>query len=270
VDPNLPSTLYFGARSGNGLYKSTDSGVTWSKVSSLTDVGTYVVDSTDTTGYNSDKMGISFVTFDSTSGSSGTATPRIFIGTATKGGTTNLYVSNNAGASFTPITGTNTSWIPHKGVLSPSEKSLYISTSDGAGPYDGTLGAVYKYNITSGAITNITPVSGSDLYFGFGGLAVDLQKPGTVMVATLNSWWPDANIFRTTDGGATWTRLWEWTSYPSQNRYYTYSDSLAPWLGPDYTYGGVDLKQIGWMIETLVVRVTNPSHHSPNLTFPLD
>jgi hypothetical protein len=35
----------------------------------------------------------------------------------------------------------------------------------------------------------------------FGGLSVDLQKPGTVMVATLNQWWPDANIFRTTDGG---------------------------------------------------------------------
>lgn len=37
------------------------------------------------------------------------------------------------------IAGTNSSWMPHKGVLSPAEKSLYISTSDGAGPYDGTL-----------------------------------------------------------------------------------------------------------------------------------
>ena len=35
----------------------------------------------------------------------------------------------------------------------------------------------------------------------FGGLAVDLQKPGTVMVAALNEWWPDANIFRSLDGG---------------------------------------------------------------------
>ena len=33
----------------------------------------------------------------------------------------------------------------------------------------------------------------------FGGLAVDLQKPGTVMVAALNEWWPDANIFRSLD-----------------------------------------------------------------------
>lgn len=55
VDPKLPSVLYFGARSGNGLWKcepsfyfllisafltspmpATDSGVTWSKVTSFT------------------------------------------------------------------------------------------------------------------------------------------------------------------------------------------------------------------------------------------
>lgn len=35
--------------------------------------------------------------------------------------------------------------------------------------------------------TDITPVSGSNLYFGFGGLAIDLQVPGTIMVAALNS-----------------------------------------------------------------------------------
>lgn len=116
--------------------------------------------------------------------------------------------------------------MPHKGVLSPTEKVLYVSYSDGAGPYDGTkgkverplrdtilmtsssIGAVYKYDITARTWTNITPASGDDLYFGFGGLAVDLQKPGTIMVAALNSWWPDGQIFRSTDSGATWSPLW--------------------------------------------------------------
>lgn len=81
------------------------------------------------------------------------------------------------------IAGQNTQFFPHKGVLSPAENSLYVSYSDGAGPYDGTLGAIFKYNITSGTWTNITPVSGSDLYFGFGGVGVDHQNPGTIMVA---------------------------------------------------------------------------------------
>lgn len=109
-------------------------------------------------------------------------------------------------------------------------------------------------------LVNITPVSGSDLTFGFGGIAVDLQKPGTIMVAPLNEWWPDANIFRSLDGGATWKRLWEWTSYPDQNRYYKYDDSLAPWLGPGYTYVGTDLKQVGWMIEALVIDPFDSDH----------
>jgi hypothetical protein len=35
VDPNLNSIIYFGARSGNGLWKSTDYGVTWSNVTAF-------------------------------------------------------------------------------------------------------------------------------------------------------------------------------------------------------------------------------------------
>ena len=36
------------------------------------------------------------------------------------------------------VAGQNNTFIPHKGVLSAAEKSLYISYSDGSGPYDGT------------------------------------------------------------------------------------------------------------------------------------
>ena len=38
------------------------------------------------------------------------------------------------------IAGQNNTFIPHKGVLSPAEKTLYVSYSNGAGPYDGTDG----------------------------------------------------------------------------------------------------------------------------------
>lgn len=46
--------------------------------------------------------------------------------------------------------------------------------------------------------------------FKTGGLAVDAQKPGTIVVATLNSWYPDAQLFRSTDSGATWKKIWNW------------------------------------------------------------
>ncbi|KAF8912846.1 hypothetical protein CPB84DRAFT_1700334 [Gymnopilus junonius] len=276
IDPNSNGILFFGARSGNGLWKSTNFGATWTKVTSFTNTGTYVPDPTDTTGYNSDKIGkknfftsflfyllkvigIAWVTFDSTSGNSGSATPRIFVGVASQG-SNNVFVTNDGGSTWTAVAGQNTTYVPHKGVLSPEEKVLYVSYSNGAGPYDGTLGAVQKYDITSGVWTDITPVSGSDLYFGFGGVAVDLQKPGTIMVAALNSWWPDGQIFRSTDSGATWTALWVWGNYPTLIKHYGYSDSLAPWLGPNGLDTNPGDKQIGWMMEALVIDPFDSNH----------
>ncbi|KIK71214.1 glycoside hydrolase family 74 protein [Collybiopsis luxurians FD-317 M1] len=246
VDPNLNSIIFFGARSGHGLWKSTNSAKTWTQVTNFPSVGTYIPDPTDPTGYNSDIIGIAWVTFDATSGTSGKATPRIFVGVANMG-SNNVFVTEDGGNTWAAVPGQNNTFLPHKGVLSPAESTLYVSYSNGAGPYDGTLGSVQKYNIATSTWTDITPVSGSDLYFGFGGLAVDLQKPGTIMVAALNS--PDGQIFRSTDSGATWSPLWEWISYPTLAKFYTYSDSLAPWIGPnsvDLTVGDL---QIGWMME---------------------
>jgi len=224
VDPANSKILYFGARSGNGLWKSTDSGATWAKVSSFTNAGTFIPNPADVGGYNGDKVGLTFVTFDSTSALTGGATSRIFVGTADNI-TASVYVSNDAGATWAAVAGQPKTYFPHKCRLQPTEKALYLTYADGAGPYDGTLGAVYRYDITAGTWKDITPVTGSDLYYGFGGLGVDMQKPGTLVVASLNSWWPDAQLFRSTDSGATWSRIWEWTSYPNMNQYYSISVS---------------------------------------------
>ncbi|KAI0067706.1 Oligoxyloglucan reducing end-specific cellobiohydrolase [Artomyces pyxidatus] len=259
VDPNANNILFLGARSGHGLWTSTDFGSTWTHVVSLPNTGTYVPDPTDTTGLNSDKIGVAWVTFDPSSGSKGAATPRIFVGVVSNG-TDNIFVTNDAGSTWSAVAGQNTTFFPHKGVYAPTEHSLYISYSDGAGPYDGTNGAVAKYNITSEVWTDITPVSGSDLYFGFGGLAVDLKTPGTIMVAALNSWWPDGQIFRSTDGGATWKALWTWGSYPTIYKWYAYDDSLAPWLGPDETVTTLGTLQIGWMMEGLSIDPFDSNH----------
>lgn len=221
VDPANPDILYFGARSGNGLWKSTDGGASFSKVTSYTAVGTYIPDPKDPNGLNSDIQGLAFVTFDSTSDTLNGATSRIFVGTADN--TASVYVSDDAGATWSAVKGQPVGYFPHKCKLSPSEKALYLSYSDGSGPYDGTKGAVFRYDIAAGTWKDITPVSGADLTYGFGGLALDAQKPGTLVVASLNSWWPDAQIFRSTDSGATWSRLWEWTNYPDQNLYYSLS-----------------------------------------------
>ncbi|RXW14751.1 hypothetical protein EST38_g11104 [Candolleomyces aberdarensis] len=253
IDPKSNNILYFGARSGNGLWKSTDYGKTWAKVASFPSAGTYIPVPGDTNDYNTDIVGIAWVTFDSTTGTSGSATPRIFVGVANKD-SQSIFVSNDAGNTWSAVAGQPTGFIPHKGVLSSSEKTLYISYSDGAGP------VMYKYDIASGTWTNITPVSGGDLYFGFGGVAVDSQRPGTIMVAALNSWWPDGQIFRSTDSGATWSPLWSWGNYPELNKHYSYSNSKAPWLGPNYPDTLAGNLQIGWMMESLEIDPFDSNH----------
>jgi len=229
VDPANSNIIYFGARSGNGLWKSTDGGVSFSKVNSFTNTGTYIPDPNDSSGYNSDKQGLAFVTFDSTSSKLNGATSRIFVGTADNT-TASVYVSEDAGATWKAVPGQPGKYFPHKCTLQPQEKALYLTYSDGTGPYDGTLGAVYRYDIATSTWKDITPVPAADLFHGFGGLGVDMQKPGTIVVASLNSWWPDAQIWRSTDSGETWSPIWEWVGYPDMNMYYGISVSRCPFI----------------------------------------
>ncbi|KAI0836287.1 glycoside hydrolase family 74 protein [Hypoxylon sp. FL0890] len=261
VDPANSKILYFGARSGNGLWKSTDGGETFTKVSSFTAVGTFIPDPNDANGLNSDKQGLAFVTFDSTSDTTDGATNRIFVGTADNI-TASVYVSEDAGVTWNPVKDQPGTYFPHKCVLQPEEKALYLTYSDGTGPYDGTKGGVYRYDIAASTWTDITPVAHSDLTYGFGGLGVDMQKPGTIVVASLNSWWPDAQLFRSTDSGATWSKLWAQTDH----YYYTLSTPKAPWIQTGFI--DTDTKHLGWMIEALVIDPLDSDHwlYSTGLT----
>ncbi|KAF9874231.1 glycoside hydrolase family 74 protein [Colletotrichum karsti] len=249
VDPKNPEILYFGARSGNGLWKSTDGGATFSKVSSLEAVGTFRPGPA-TDAYNGDLQGLTFVTFDETSEVVGGATSRIFVGTADNT-TASVFVSTDAGATWGPVADQPAKFFPHKARLSVAEKVIYFTYSDGTGPYDGTQGAVYRYDLTSGKWTDITPTSGSDLFYGFGGLAVDAQKPGTIVVATLNSWYPDAQLFRSTDSGATWKKIWNWGADGKVAPQYTIGAKNAPWIETNFL--DIDTKKLGWMIESLEI-----------------
>ena len=61
-------------------------------------LGTYIQDPNDPKGFANDIVGISWVTFDSTSGTAGSATPRIFVGVANMGANS-IFVSKDAGAT---------------------------------------------------------------------------------------------------------------------------------------------------------------------------
>jgi hypothetical protein len=258
IDPNKNNILFFGARSGNGLWKSSDYGATWSKVSSFPNPGTYVQDPSNE--YTSDIVGLAWITFDKKTGSSSQATQTIYVGVADK--KQSVYRSTDGGTTWSAVAGQPTGYLPHHGVLS-SDGNLYISYSDGAGPYDGEKGDLWKLNTVTGQWTNISPIpsSSKDDYFGYGGLTVDAQKPGTLMVSTLNSWWPDAIIYRSTDSGATWSPIWEYAGYPNRKLRYKLDISSAPWLTFNANPSPPEVApKLGWMIGDLEIDPFNSDH----------
>ncbi|MFI1375361.1 cellulose binding domain-containing protein [Streptomyces longwoodensis] len=252
VDPNKDSVLYLGAPSGKGLWRSTDSGVTWTQVTNFPNVGTYAQDPSDTSGYASDNQGIVWVTFDESTGTAGSATKTIYVGVADQGNA--VYRSTDAGATWSRLAGQPTGYLAHKGVLDAVNGYLYIAYSDKGGPYDGGKGRLYRYATATGTWTDISPVAEADTYYGFSGLTVDRQHPGTVMATAYSSWWPDTQIFRSTNSGGTWTKAWDYSSYPNRDNRYTMDVSSVPWL----TWGAnpsppEQAPKLGWMTESLEI-----------------
>ncbi|NBM19997.1 xyloglucanase [Streptomyces sp. GC420] len=252
VDPNKNSVLYLGAPSGNGLWRSTDSGVTWSEVTAFPNPGNYAQDPTDTSGYASDNQGVVWVTFDGRTGSAGSATQTVYVGVADKDST--VYRSTDGGSTWSRLAGQPTGYLAHKGVLDTATGHLYLTLSDKGGPYDGDKGRIARYDTANGEWTDVSPVAEADTYYGFSGLSVDRQRPGTLMATAYSSWWPDTQIFRSTDSGATWTKAWDYTGYPSRSFRYTQDISSVPWLSwganpspPEVT------PKLGWMTEALEI-----------------
>jgi MYXO-CTERM domain-containing protein len=205
VDPNLGSVLYCGTRR-SGLFKSTDYGASWSHLAGL-DVTTTPNDA-----------GISFVLFDKASGTTGSETRRFYVGVS-RAGTDNLYESDDAGVSFTPVVGAPTTFMPGRAALA-SNGALYVTYGNGAGPYGVTdpnepmdQGAVWRYQPGSAteASTDWTDVT-PPLQRAYSGISVDASNPDHLLATTVNTyvqqpWGYGDRIFRSTDGGATWTDL---------------------------------------------------------------
>jgi xyloglucan-specific exo-beta-1,4-glucanase len=191
VDPNDDSILYL-ASPANGLWRSTNSGATWSQVAS------FPVTSTP------DDIGLSFVTFGPASGRNNSPSKTIFVGDATD---KTVYESTDAGATWHVIPGEPTDMMPQHGVLTASG-TFYVDYANQPGPNGMTDGSVDKLDTRTGAWTDITPekpgVNGNPS-FGYAGLAIDPSHPDTVMVATNDRWYPIDTIYRSTDGGSTWT-----------------------------------------------------------------
>ncbi|WP_209858256.1 T9SS type A sorting domain-containing protein [Chitinophaga sp. OAE865] len=193
VDPKNSNILFCGTRA-NGLWKSTDAGVTWN----LAWNGV-----TTTPNEN----GICFVLYDPSGNVVGGASQTIYIGVS-RTGSANIYKSTDGGATFTPISAT-TSFMPHRAALQGT--TMYVTYSDDAGPQSSNGdGKLYKLNTATGVWTNVTPVHSKD--YSYGGVSIDPTNVNRVIVSTCGMYWNNQFgtgwgdfIFLSTDGGSSWT-----------------------------------------------------------------
>jgi xyloglucan-specific exo-beta-1,4-glucanase len=206
VDPNLTSTLYFGTRY-NGLWKSTNSAATWSRVASFP--------------VNGDSgNGLSWVVIDP-HGTSGSASATIYVGVEAVGsGNSNVYRSTDGGANWSVIPGGPTSMITVQGSLG-SDGTLWMSYNDST---NYQTGQIWKLNTATLGWSNVSPSNGPGSGAGgYSGVCVDAQNAQHAMVTTIDWWGGPDKCFQTTNGGGAWNVIantqnsWDSGPFPVYN-----------------------------------------------------
>jgi photosystem II stability/assembly factor-like uncharacterized protein len=240
VDPNQTTILYFGSRH-DGLWRSTDSAQTWQKVAGFPLKGRGLP-SAGGPGH----VGLSFVVFSPKTGSRGSATPTIFVGAA-DAGAHHLYRSEDAGQTWAPVAGEPESKLLPSQAQIDDDGILYITYGDAAGPSGAKRGAVMKLDTKSGQWTEITPdkkpgAPGA----AFCGLSLDREQAGTLGVTTMDRWNPIDTVYRTTDGGNTWSNI-----SPSADR----DVSASPFL-----LWGKDKSKLGWWMAAFAIDPFDSNH----------
>jgi hypothetical protein len=196
VDPRDSDTLWLGTRH-DGLLKSTDRGAGWAPAGFPATPGP--------TG-----QGITLLV---------AAGRTVYAGWGDSGGAAGqaaLYRSSD-GTTWEAVPGQPTgaaARVPVRAAYDRHTRELYVTYADAPGPNGQSDGSVHKLRTTDGQWTEVTPVrpggttdGGDRDTFGYGGAAVDARRPGAVVVSTNNRWALVDTVFRTTDGGRTWTSL---------------------------------------------------------------
>jgi hypothetical protein len=218
VDPQDGRILYLGTRH-DGLWRSSDRGVTWSRVTGFPDVTEAVPAAPapipgESPAQRWQRMpvrgsGIVFVHFAAEPGRTHRATQTIYAGVSLMN-RPNLFVSKDGGERWQPVAGAPTQYRPTRAALS-SDGFLYIAYGTAPGPSRMTDGAVWKLNTHTGAWADVTPdrpVHGSK-EFGYAAVAVDPRHPQNVIASTFGrpGFAGGETIFRSADGGANWKPL---------------------------------------------------------------
>jgi len=203
VDPNKPSTLFYGSRTA-GLWKSTDSGHTWTQVTSLS--------STVLTGAQikavGDARGVESIIFDTSTKGTGTPTSTLYAAisqdyASAAGLTSVFYKSTDAGSTWAPVavpSAVSGYYIPH--MVRAADGTIYVAFSAGSGP--GVAGPGYLYKFSGGIWT----LRNSNANAGYGGLSVYGSGATTRIVLGVSNTWGSGQLVQLSDdAGNTWREI---------------------------------------------------------------
>jgi len=210
VDPNRPSTLFYGSRTA-GLWKSEDSGRSWAQVTALSSAR-MTQDQIKAAGGSA--MGIELVVYDTGTKGTGTATSTLYAAVApdyasVAGLGSNMYRSTNGGATWTAVTTPVSGFhIPH--MVRAADGVFYVVFTKDAGPGAGGPGRLYKFDGTTWTLLkSVDPAGGTN--FGLGGVSVQGSGASTrIALGVTNSWgnWNGQQIVQLSDdAGLTWREI---------------------------------------------------------------
>ncbi|MBD0840141.1 sialidase family protein [Streptomyces sp. TRM68416] len=231
VDPCDSDTLWLGTRH-DGLLKSTDRGATWAPA----------------TGFpgspKADGQGVTFLV---------AAGRTVYAGWAD--GDDTLYRTTD-GTTWKPVPGRPSgaaARVPIRAAYDRYTRELYVTYADAPGPNGQMDGSVHKLRTVNGKWTEVTPAKpggtapdGSPDTFGYGGVAVDARRPGTVVVSTNNRWAAVDTVYRSTDAGRTWTSLKD--------------SAVLDVSETPYLKWGADAPKFGWWIQALALDPYDSKH----------
>jgi photosystem II stability/assembly factor-like uncharacterized protein len=203
VDPNDGRILFLGTRK-NGLWKSQDGAVTWAKVTSFPkDVLQLTPEEAKLPAWSGGgRSTVVFVVFDPKSGVSGKPSKTLFVGVSVMG-RPGIYRSDDGGQSWKVVPGQPSQYRPNHAVLA-SDGTLFVTFGTDPGPMPMVDGAVWKLDTRTGKWTDITPDKpDAERKFGYAAVSVDASNPKVIIASSFYR--PKAeDVFRSSDGGATW------------------------------------------------------------------
>ncbi|MGC4092649.1 MAG: hypothetical protein QM756_33170 [Polyangiaceae bacterium] len=231
VDPNQPSTVFFGSRQA-GLLVSKDHGATWEKRPGLA------------AGTGNDPIGVTAIVFDAKSGKPGNATPMIYAAVDQGGGS--VMQSRDAGETWATLKS------QPEGMLAchielDEQGLLWATYGNGPGPNDVSDGAVYTFDVREGTAKNVTPLKPSgDDKFGYSGLAVDHKQPGRLLVTTIDRWTHKDDVFFTKDGGKSWKAIVKTARWNVGDAHWAtlHRDAIVPWWMGDIDLNPFDSNHV--------------------------